>query len=179
MMKINLALSVLLFSSIILGCTKKEANEETKLSTELALPNEKEIKAPDFVLKTTDNKDLKLSDYKGKIVILDFWATWCGPCRMSVPDLIAIQKEFKNDVVIIGISLDIETAKDVIPFIKEFGINYPVVFGNNKVVMDYGNINAIPTSFVIDKKGNVVDMHVGLVPKEIFTEKIKDILSKT
>ncbi|MGE5807207.1 MAG: TlpA family protein disulfide reductase [Ignavibacteria bacterium] len=178
-MKINLALSVLLFSSIILGCTKKEANEETKLSTELALPNEKEIKAPDFVLKTTDNKDLKLSDYKGKIVILDFWATWCGPCRMSVPDLIAIQKEFKNDVVIIGISLDIETAKDVIPFIKEFGINYPVVFGNNKVVMDYGNINAIPTSFVIDKKGNVVDMHVGLVPKEIFTKKIKDILSKT
>jgi len=176
MMKYNLVLAVLLSSSIIFGCSKQETKEEQNPETQLSEQNQNEIKAPDFSLRTTDNKDLKLSDYKGKIVILDFWATWCGPCRRSVPDLIEIQKEYKNDVVVIGISLDIQTAKNVVPFINEFGINYPVVFGNEKVVTDYGNIEAIPTSFVIDKKGNVVDMYVGLVPKEVFTNKIKDIL---
>lgn len=177
-MKKKLVLAVLLFSSIILGCSKKEAKEEQNPAN-LSKQTEKDVKAPDFLLKTTDNRDLKLSDYKGKIVILDFWATWCGPCRRSVPDLIEIQNEYRNDVIVIGISLDSHTINNVIPFMKEYGINYPVVFGTEKVVMDYGNIDAIPTSFVIDKKGNVVDMHIGLVPKQVYTNKIQDILSKT
>lgn len=178
-MKNNLLLAVLLSSSLIFGCSKKETNPEVKPADQIMKETEKEVKAPDFILKTTDDKDLKLSDYKGKIVILDFWATWCGPCRRSIPDLVEIQKEYKNDVVVIGISLDTHTIQNVMPFIKEYGINYPVVFGNEKVVMDYGNIEAIPTSFIIDRTGNVVDMYVGLVPKEAYTSKIKDILSKS
>lgn len=136
-------------------------------------------KAPNFSLKSVDGKTIKLSDYKGKIVILDFWATWCPPCRRGVPDLISIQKEFKKDVVVIGISLDREkTIKDVPGFMKDYGINYPVVYGDDKVTIDYGGIRSIPTSFVIDKKGNVVDSHIGLVPKEVFTDKIKELLNK-
>ena len=134
-------------------------------------------KAPDFALKSFDGKTVKLSDYKGKVVIIDFWATWCPPCRKGIPDLISIQNEYKNDVVIIGISLDSEkTLKDVPGFVKSYGINYPIVYGNEKVVTDYGGIQGIPTAFVVDKKGNIVDKHVGLVPKDTYISKIKELL---
>jgi cytochrome c biogenesis protein CcmG/thiol:disulfide interchange protein DsbE len=134
-------------------------------------------KAPDFSLKSVDGKTVKLSDFKGKIVIIDFWATWCPPCRRGIPDLVAIQNEFKDKVVIVGISLDREkTIKDVPGFVKDYGINYPIVYGDDKVVMSYGGIQSIPTSFIVDKKGNVADMHVGLVSKETYTNKIKELL---
>lgn len=134
-------------------------------------------KAPEFSLKSVDGKTVKLSDYKGKVVIIDFWATWCPPCRKGIPDLISIQNEFKDKVVIIGISLDREkTIKDVPGFVKNNGINYPIVYGDDKVVVDYGGIQSIPTSFVVDKNGTVVDMHVGLVSKDTFVNKIKELL---
>lgn len=136
-----------------------------------------ENKAPDFTLKTSDGKTIKLSDYKGKVVIIDFWATWCPPCRKGIPDLISIQKEYKKDVVIIGISLDGEkTVKDVPGFVKDYGINYPIVYGDEKIVNAYGGIQGIPTAFVVDKKGNIVDKHVGLVPKDTYVNKIKELL---
>ena len=128
-------------------------------------------------LKSVDGKTIKLSDYKGKVVIIDFWATWCPPCRKGIPDLISIQKDYKNKFVIIGISLDAEkTIKDVPGFVKSYGINYPIVYGDEKVVTAYGGIQSIPTAFVIDKKGNVVDRHIGLVSKEIYMNKIKELL---
>ena len=136
-------------------------------------------KAPNFTLIDTQGKKVSLSDFKGKVVIVDFWATWCPPCRRGIPDLIAIKKEYKNKVVIIGISLDLDTKKDVIPFIKNYGINYPVVYGNNEVVQAYGNIEAIPTSFVIDKNGKIVNQHVGLTPKETYINEIKKLLGKS
>lgn len=140
-------------------------------------------KAPDFNLKTPDGKQIKLSSYKGKIVIVDFWATWCPPCRKGIPDLIAIQKEFSKDVVVIGVSVDQAdgpraTKEKVAPFMKEYGINYPVVFFDKKVVEDYGGIESIPTAFVIDQKGNIVDKHVGLVAKSEYVNKIKSLLGK-
>ena len=137
-------------------------------------------KAPDFTLKDTDGNEVTLSDYKGKIIILDFWATWCGPCRMSIPDLISIQSEYKDNLVIIGISLDDGRTQDnVKPFMNSVGINYPVVFGTMDVVIDYGNIYAIPTSFIIDQSGNIVKSHIGLVPKEIIEGEIDSLLGKT
>ncbi len=150
----------------------------TKSNTaEAAIIKLGENKAPDFALKSFDGKTVKLSDYKGKVVIIDFWATWCPPCRKGIPDLISIQDEYKKDVVIIGISLDSEkTIKDVPGFVKSYGINYPIVYGNEKVVTDYGGIEGIPTAFVVDKKGNIVDKHVGLVPKDTYVNKIKELL---
>lgn len=138
----------------------------------------KAAKAPEFKLTEIDGKEIKLSDYKGKIVILDFWATWCGPCRRGIPDLVSLQKEYKDKLVVIGISLDkvSGTDKDVKGFMKEYKINYPVIWGNEKVTKDYGDIQAIPTSFVIDQKGNIVDKHVGLVPKEAYVSQIKSLL---
>lgn len=168
---------ILLAASFLAFTSATDVNKESK--TNVTKHNDySDKKAPDFKLESTDGKTVKLSDYKGKIVVLDFWATWCGPCRRGVPDLVELQNEFKKDVVVLGISLDkvSGTDKDVKGFIKEYKINYPVIFGNEKTAMDYGNIQSIPTSFIIDRQGNVVDKHVGLVPKEAYVKKIKSLL---
>lgn len=135
-------------------------------------------KAPDFKLKDITGKEVKLSDYKGKVVIIDFWATWCAPCRKGIPDLIELQNEYKTDVVVLGITLDnkTNTAQDVSPFVTTMKINYPVIWADDNVIKDYGNIQSIPTSFVVDKKGTIVSKHIGLVPKSEYVKDIKKAL---
>ena len=136
--------------------------------------------APDFTLYTLDGDEVKLSDYLGKVVILDFWATWCPPCRKGIPDLISIQNEYKDDLVVIGISLDQPATQDqLIPFIKNYGINYPIVLGDLEVSAAYGNIQAIPTSFIIDQEGNIINKHIGLVLKSTLAEEINSLLTGT
>ena len=133
--------------------------------------------APDFSLPTADGKTLKLSDYKGKAVIIDFWATWCPPCRKGIPDLIELQKKYgSKGLQIIGVSVDQDTKKDVVPFIKDKGINYPVVYADNSIIMKYGGIRAIPTSFVIDKQGRIVASYEGLISPLTYENHIKKIL---
>jgi len=133
--------------------------------------------APDFTLSTTDGKKLKLSDYKGKAVIIDFWATWCPPCRKGIPDLIDLKKKYgKKGFEIIGVSVDQDTKLEVAPFIKNYGINYPVVYADGNVVMQYGGINSIPTSFIIDKEGKIVASYVGLISSLTYENHIKKIL---
>lgn len=133
--------------------------------------------APDFNLPTADGKTLKLSDYKGKMVIIDFWATWCPPCRKGIPDLISLKKKYgSKGLEVIGVSVDQDTKPDVVPFIKSQGINYPVVYADNNVIMKYGGINAIPTTFVIDKTGKVVASYQGLYPVSTYEAHIKKIL---
>lgn len=139
---------------------------------------QKSAQAPDFELPTTDGKKLKLSDLKGKVVIVDFWATWCPPCRKGVPDLVELKKKYgKKGFEVVGISLDApQTKGDVVPFIKDYGINYPVVYGNEAVTISYGGVQSIPTAFVIDKQGKIVASYVGLRPKEVYEDHIKKLL---
>lgn len=181
--KMFLYLLFIAFTVSVTACeSKNESNSENEFENtsnmESGVINPGYQKAPDFTLPTADGKSLKLSDYKGKIVIVDFWATWCPPCRKGIPDLIEIQNEYKDDVVIIGISLDRDTKKDVPSFVKNYKINYPIVYGTNEVAQNFGGVSAIPTAFVIDKAGNIVDTHVGLVPKSTYTKKIKSLLGK-
>ncbi|MCX6150542.1 MAG: redoxin domain-containing protein [Ignavibacteriales bacterium] len=135
--------------------------------------------APDFELKTCDGKKLKLSDFKGKVILLDFWATWCAPCRRGIPDLVALKNEYKNKgLEIIGVSLDQDnTIANVLPFIKEFKINYPVVYYNMDIIQNYGGIESIPTSFIINKDGKVVKSYIGLTEKAIYNKEIKKLLA--
>lgn len=126
-------------------------------------------------------EELTLSELQGKVVLIDFWATWCPPCRKGVPDLVELQNEY-DQLVVIGISLDAisrggATEKDVVPFMKEFGINYPVVKGDMNVTQQYGGIQSIPTSFVIDRRGFVVSRHIGLVSKEVYRQDIEKALA--
>lgn len=134
--------------------------------------------APDFALKSVDGKTVKLSDYKGKVVILDFWATWCPPCRKGIPDLIELKNEFgKKGVEIIGISVDSKnTIAEVPSFVKDKKINYPVVYADKKVVSDYGGIESIPTSFIVDKSGKIVNKMIGLYPKDTYVDEINKLL---
>jgi len=135
-------------------------------------------KAPEFSLTSVSGKTVKLSDYKNKVVLIDFWATWCPPCRRGIPDLVALQKEFKNDLVIIGISVDTDTKADVPEFVKNYGINYSVVYGDESTAKLFGGVSGIPTSFLINQKGYIVDKHVGLIPKETLARGIKNLLKK-
>lgn len=168
-------LILVLFSTMLIyGCEKNNNQENAAPITEDMGLNTNSAPAPDFTLKDINGKDVKLSDYKGKIVIIDFWATWCPPCRKGIPDLIALQKKYKDDLAVIGISLDQQnTIKDVVPFYKSYGINYPVVYGTGQVVQQFGGVEAIPTSFIIDKEGNIVNKYVGLIPMEEYERNIK------
>ncbi len=170
--------ALLLIFLTFMGCQKETAKiSDQNVAQDLeSYETAGRENASEFSLPATDGKQLKLSDYKGKIVILDFWATWCGPCRRGIPDLIELQKQYKNDLVVIGISIDSQTKNDVVPFVKEYKINYPVVYGNEAVVKSYGNINSIPTTFIIDREGKIVNQFVGLQPKTVFEEGIKELL---
>lgn len=174
-----LILVLLIFSAALYG--SNECSPKSEITKNNLLPTVKsEIiteAAPDFTLYTLSGDEVKLSDYLGKVVILDFWATWCPPCRKAIPDLISIQNEYKDDLVVIGISFDqTATQNDLVPFIESYGINYPVVLGNIEVSDAYGNIQAIPTSFIIDQEGKIINKHVGLVPKSTLVEEINLLL---
>jgi thiol-disulfide isomerase/thioredoxin len=129
--------------------------------------------AYDFSLKSIDGSIKKLSDFKGKVIVLDFWATWCQPCIKSIPDLIEIQNSL-NNVQVIGITVD-ENPMQVVPdFVRKFKINYPILIGTEEVYKEYGGINAIPTTFIIDKEGRIRNKHIGLVHKDVLVEEIKN-----
>ncbi|MGE5353378.1 MAG: TlpA disulfide reductase family protein [Acidobacteriota bacterium] len=132
-------------------------------------------------LTTTSGQKIKLSDYKGKVVLLDFWATWCPPCRKGIPDLVSLKNEFKGkDFEIIGISVDQEnTINDVIPFMQQYGINYPVVYYDPSALASFGTVESIPTSFILDKTGKVVSSYVGLTEKSNFEKDIKKALGES
>ncbi|MFO7785014.1 MAG: TlpA disulfide reductase family protein [Desulfatiglandales bacterium] len=128
--------------------------------------------APNFTLKDLSGRDVSLVDFEGKVVLVDFWAMWCPPCRKSIPELVSLQEQYREEgLVIIGISLDDPKKADdrsLIDFKKLHRINYPVLRGADvfRVVEDYfvDEKLGIPTLFVIDRKGVIVDRHVGFFP---------------
>jgi len=123
--------------------------------------------APDFSLKDVNGKDVTLSQFKGRIVVLDFWATWCPPCRMSIPELVGLQKEFRGrGLVVIGVSLDDPAQASNLflkAFMEKFDMNYAVLRYDMKVMKDYFGTEtpAIPTMFLIDREGKIRNKIVG------------------
>ena len=124
--------------------------------------------APDFTLTDTEGEKVSLSDYKGKVIILNFWATWCGPCKMEIPSFIELQEKYRDDLVILGVSLDRNGPQVVVPFVKKNEINYPIVYGNGQVVQAYGGVRGIPTTFVIDRDFNIQRKYVGYREHSVF-----------
>jgi peroxiredoxin len=136
-------------------------------------------KAPNFTLKTGDGKSYELFQNKGKVIVVNFWATWCGPCRKEIPDFIEVYKKYKDQgVEIVGVSLDQGGWEKVNPFVKQNNINYPVVLDNGTVASTFGKIQFIPTTFIIDPSGNIVDEHTGGMTKAMLESKIKQYMKK-
>ncbi|MEO0231126.1 MAG: TlpA disulfide reductase family protein [candidate division WOR-3 bacterium] len=135
-------------------------------------------KTPDFVLEEINGEKFHLYEHiKNKVVIIDFWDTWCPPCRAEIPHFIEIYSDYEDKgVLIIGIAFAREGIERVKSFCEENGINYPVLVANREVVESYGGISAIPTTFIINKKGEIVEKIIGYRDKEFFEEKIKELL---
>jgi cytochrome c biogenesis protein CcmG/thiol:disulfide interchange protein DsbE len=131
--------------------------------------------APAFTLTGLDGKPVSLADFRGKVVVLDFWATWCPPCKREIPDFIESQKTYgPRGVQIVGIALD-EPGK-VQAFAQQNGMNYPVLLGTDEISARYGGIEGIPTTFIIDKTGKIVNKFEGFRPKEVFEGEIAKLL---
>jgi thiol-disulfide isomerase/thioredoxin len=131
--------------------------------------------APDFKLTALDGKPITLAALQGKVVLLNFWATWCGPCRAEIPDLVALQERYSGRLQILGLNVDDEEA-DIKQYVQETGINYPVAMTSNDVRIQFGGIPALPTSFVLDTEGRVVQKHVGLWSPAVYETEIRALL---
>ena len=135
--------------------------------------------APAFSLKSLDGKTLALADLKGKIVVVNFWATWCPPCREEIPDFVEFYNENRaKGLEIVGVSVDEMTAQQIRPFVDKNKITYPVAMVTNKILKDYGPIPAIPTTFVIDKKGVVRHAQEGMMDKASLTALFQKLSSE-
>ncbi len=140
-------------------------------------PGSERRTAPDFALKDADGKTVRLSDYRGKVVVLDFWATWCGPCKIEIPWFVEFQRQHKDQgFEVIGVSMDDDGWEAVKPFAQKLGINYRVVLGNDDAAQAYGGIDALPTTFLIDREGKIAATHVGVASKSDFENGIEELL---
>ena len=133
--------------------------------------------APGWSLKDVNGSVVTSDQFKGKVVVVDFWATWCGPCREEIPGYIALQKKYGADkLAIVGVSLDQAGPGVVSEFIKKFGVNYQMVMGDDAVQTAFGGMEAIPTTFLIDRTGQIRDRKVGVEPTEAYQDKIAALL---
>jgi thiol-disulfide isomerase/thioredoxin len=153
------------------------AQKRSTSTNEIPSASTSSISGPAWELKSMDGKLVKSADFAGKVVILDFWATWCGPCRMEIPGFIELQKQYaEKGLVVVGVSLDQEGAPVVKSFMDKAGINYPVVLGDETIVNAFGGVEGIPTTFIIDHDGKIVRKHVGYTDKAEFEAEIKPLL---
>ncbi len=138
-------------------------------------PREISGAAPGFTLNDINGRNVSLSEFKGKVVILDFWATWCPPCKREIPDFISLQTEYgSKGLQVVGIALD--EPEKVVQFSHDQGMNYPVLLGTDEIAARYGGISGIPTTYVLDKAGRIVARYEGFRPRAVFESAIKDLL---
>jgi peroxiredoxin len=139
------------------------------------IPGSAEGIAPAFILADLKGGEVSLADLRGKVVLLNFWATWCPPCRREIPDFISLQSQYgAQGLQIVGIGTD--EPEKVRIYAVENGMNYPVLFGTDEVARKYGGIDAIPTTFLIDREGKIVTKYVGLRSREEFEQAIRKLL---
>jgi len=134
--------------------------------------------APDYAFKDATGRDLKVADFKGKVVVLNTWATWCGPCKVEIPHFIEFQQKYgAKGLQVVGISVD-DPVDKLVPYVKEMGMNYPVLqgLGHDAVQDAYGPILGIPVSVMISRDGKVCATHTGLTGKDVFEQEIQSLL---
>jgi len=134
--------------------------------------------APDFTLQSLDGKTVRLSDFRGKPVVLNFWATWCGPCKIEMPWFVDLQKEYgPAGLQFLGVAMDDASTKDIAEFAESMKVNYPILVGKESVGDAYGGVQFLPETFYIDRNGKVVDKAFGLKGRGEIEDAIKKILA--
>ena len=130
-----------------------------------------------YTIKDVNNVDVKLSSFKGKVILLNFWATWCGPCKAEIPGFVELQKQYADDLVVLGISVD-DPVDQIKPYAAKYKINYPLLvgLGRDDVQDAFGPLYGIPVSFLIGKDGRICKKHMGIAPKAQFEREIKALI---
>lgn len=133
--------------------------------------------APDFALESLDGKSVRLSDLRGKAVLLNFWATWCVPCKIEMPWFVELQQQYgAQGLQIVGVAMDDASKEDIAKFAKNMGVNYPILIGKEAVGDEYGGVPALPETFFIGRDGKIVDKIMGLKGKAEIEDDIKKAL---
>lgn len=163
---------------LLLSCTHTAATDAASGQPAIAKTLKDRRPAPDFALKDAGGQSVKLSDFKGKVVVLNFWATWCGPCTLEIPWFEQFEQQYRSKgLEIVGVSMDEEGWGVVKPYIAEHKINYRVLLGNDSVGQLYGGVDSLPTTFIIDREGRFAfPPHVGLAEKNEYLTEIQTLL---
>ncbi|MCB2198715.1 TlpA family protein disulfide reductase [bacterium] len=165
--------------------TEQVQTQETSMGNEDAkaikaaglIPQAEAPMAPQWTLPATDGTSHSLADFSGKVIILDFWDTWCPPCKKEIPGFIELQNQYGDDgLVVIGAAFGRDGQAAVAQFVKDWEMNYPVVIADGKTNQMYGGIRSIPTTFIIDRTGRARAKHVGYVDKAVFEQQVKALL---
>ena len=169
--------SFALLAGLVLSCGIYGCSSPRPVRAASLKPDKERHTAPDFSLKDANGKTVRLSDYRGKVVLLDFWATWCGPCKIEIPWFMDFERKHKDQgFSVLGVSMDDDGWNAVKPFVNELGINYRIVIGNDSTADSYGGIDALPTTFLIDREGKIAAVHVGLTSKSEIENGIEQLL---
>jgi cytochrome c biogenesis protein CcmG/thiol:disulfide interchange protein DsbE len=156
--------------ALLLGATAVPTNLRAAASERKAAPN--------FSLDDSQGKTLRLSDFRGKVVLLDFWATWCHGCKTEIPWFMEFHKKYESDgLAVIGVSMDDDGWKAVKPFVTDWKIPYPIVVGNQELGKLY-SVESMPVTLLIDREGRIAATHAGVVQKGAFEEEIKSLLQE-
>jgi cytochrome c biogenesis protein CcmG/thiol:disulfide interchange protein DsbE len=179
-----LILSISFLMVALVGCGNgTDNNNSTQESTNVSSENSNRPQAYNFTVEKLGGEQVSLSDYQGKVLIVNIWDTWCPPCRAEIPDFIKLYDEYNDDgLVILGIAAAQEGVDAVEKFVESYNINYPIALLNQQTFEGFGPIKGIPTTFVIDKNGRIAEKYVGLPrkaglsPYEAFEQDVKALL---
>ena len=172
MSRIHVAAASAALAFLLASCSRPSSLPTGELKSE-----GQRKQAPNFSLKDADGNAVNLTEYRGKVVLINFWATWCGPCEAEIPWFIEFEKKYKDQgFAVLGVSMDDDGWKSVRPYVASHKINYRIVIGSEVVSQQFGEIDSLPTSFMLDRQGRIASNHIGLVDKVDYQNEIVKLL---